>query len=229
MTTRMVLAAALLAVVGLTGCTHEPASAENPNLIATLDAYVRVLNAHDIDAALAFYSDDAHWEYPYMMSDFSAEKSSFARALELDAALGTRTEIRDCQQAGHEVTCTYIERNSWMDMHGVESWSGADTVIVFDSAGKIERIRFGRRDDVAWSKLKPVWIAFETWASESHPEELARMRAPGERRVRWSREAGDVMLALGKAWVDAGRPGYDETVAKLAQDTTTGTSATGSE
>lgn len=210
------LLAPLVAAFALAGCGAPKPSSPAKDLVAAAQEYARVSNTHDVPATLALYSETAQWQYP-LMDGYVAEKASFARALELDAALGTQTVIEDCVAEGLRVTCTFIEKNDWMTMHGVAEWRSPGTVFTFDEAGLIQSLSFGPKDEEAWSKLKPVWVAFDRWARENRAEEHARMVVPGERRIRWEREAGLLMMSLGKEWVDEGRPYLEETVARMEE------------
>ncbi|GAB4374231.1 MAG: hypothetical protein Kow0062_12010 [Acidobacteriota bacterium] len=197
--------AALLAL--LAGCPGA-SEATDEDLVPKVHQLVDALNAGDFDAALALFSDDAHWEFPDKQ-DFTVERRSFARAWSLDRALGVRLALEECTQQDRTVTCTLIENNDWLALHGLGEWRARNTQFVFDEQGRIRRMIFGERDEELFRDLRIVWIAFESWATKEHPREFEKLMVPGERRLRWTAEAGELLMKLGREWVEAGRPGMD--------------------
>ena len=209
-------AAGVLALAFLAGCPND-SGATDIDLVPTVQELAARINAGDIDGAVDLFSEDAHWEFPHS-KDFTVERRSFANAWSLDHELNAHYAVEDCRQEGLTVTCTVIETNDWLGLHGLPPSRSPNARFVFNADGKIERLVWGERDKELHRQMRPIWIAFEKWATENYRDEFEKMVVPGEKRLRWNAETGRILMKLGREWVEAGRPGLEEARRRVEQN-----------
>src|SRR5688500_4184054 len=96
-----------LSVAGCIELITAPASAPANDPMAVFDAFNAAVNAHDVDAALGFFADDAVAQLPSQPPpNVFTGKTEIRNWLERDSARNIHVVIADAQVAGDTVTGT---------------------------------------------------------------------------------------------------------------------------
>ena len=214
--------------LALAGCGGTGSEVEQGlDLERRVAEYEDAVNAGDVEATLALMSEDIRWQLPTRKESLGADL--IRSSLQMDSAMGVSIEISDCDVSGLVVNCRMTERNDWLALHGLDRWEQPQVRFVFNESGEIRMISWIGRDEETFAELKLIWKAFAQWARADVDREARFMSMVDTKaeRLYWDQPTANTLLALGREWVDAGRPGLDELRASYAKEGAAAQEATG--
>jgi hypothetical protein len=162
-----------------------------PTLVERVHAMKEAHNSGDVKKELSFFADDVRCEFGE--SFVINGKGELRKAVEQNALLRSRMAFADCKEIGNTVTCKVTEQNDMLQAAGIGPVYYEFSEKTYEN-GLIKRLR-ARPTQESIRMMGDFREAFGQWASDTYPQEWARLRAE-----RVTKENVSKWLALVRAW-----------------------------
>ena len=166
------------------GCAPSPAS--------VFDDYIDAMERKDLDATLAFFSDDFVMETPE--GEFRATREYIPMLLEWDFAADTRIEVREKRVSGDTVTVIVWETNPFLELTGMGPYLMRSHYVVSGRQFTRQTFELIEGHGEMRRAIKPV----VRWAKIHDPEALEKVY-PGGKFI-YSGDAVRNWIALLRKW-----------------------------
>lgn len=187
--------------------------AEEPDLVATVEAFRAARDAGDNDLARSFLSDDPRVWYEKHEGPGDPLKLGAGRYAVWDKHFNGRSELGSWTVDGNSVWAVAEETNDYFRLLEREDISRYRITYFFDGEGRIEGYLISAAEpDTPSPPRNDRFEEFEAWARANHPEEWDYLRPggkldpTGDRAPRtrllleaWRREVGLPPLDAGRA------------------------------
>jgi hypothetical protein len=183
-----------VAVLILTSFIASTAAAQGEDLVGLVQALQDVMNRHDLDAAMAMYTDDAEFEFVGMGSLVGQEQIRGYK--EYIAALNTDLQYSDCTAEGNTVTCQLTKDDDML--RKVAAGPVSHSMLFTFEGGMIQKQAVTTPPESA-KVLGQTSGAFLGWVKENHPEAMAKLFTPAGQFI-YSGENGTLVASLIKEW-----------------------------
>jgi ketosteroid isomerase-like protein len=141
------------------------------DLVAPVEVFVAAMNAGDVNATLALFSDDVRWS-AWMVPAFGKEPSR--AVLEYLVAREAKSQITDCQPQEDRVVCDLSYVDGCSAASGYPGDEAAKLVFIYQPDGKVKQ--------AIWSNGAPVpedvtkfWTDFSAWVHANRSEDVAKV------------------------------------------------------
>jgi hypothetical protein len=163
-----------------------------------VEAHINAKNTHQVSASMQYIADDAVLEIPGLEMLIKG-KEERRRIAEYDSVLNTVLTPSAFTVRGDTVFCSIIESNDWLEAAGIPEIYYPRTMHVVKDAKIV--YSSGWMADSSAAEIGNVLGEFVPWASENHPEEMARMM-PGGSFI-YNAQNGEMVMGLLRQWRDA--------------------------
>jgi len=160
------------------------------NVIARLKAYEDACNRYDVDAAVAMFAEDGVLTFD---GERIAGQAALRAAHEWDKRAHNQVGFSDYIVEGKIVRCTFVNCHELHRILGIDAIRRpAEVIFNHDRIQTCVLLAPNLHDLQRFRQLSaPFW----DWAAAQHPEQLAKIRAPGA-------EGGSALFSLAHAWHD---------------------------
>ena len=162
-----------------------------PTLVERVNAMKDAHNRGDVEKELSFFADDVRCEFGESL--VISGKDELRKAVEQNALLRSRMTFTDCKESGNTVTCKVTEQNDILKAAWVGPVYYEFSEHTYEN-GLIKRLR-ARPTRESIQMMGEFREAFGQWASDTYPQEWARLRAEGV-----TKENVNKWLALVRKW-----------------------------
>jgi hypothetical protein len=183
------LAPLALAVLAACAATPGPAEVTRELLAAT--------SAGDVDAAAHLFAEDARWVEAGALVHGGRE--AVRARLDFELGLGARRELTEIVEVGDGARATLRVSSALRDVLEVPP---EVRVVVLATEGGLLRLLSVLPDPAPDPAAERRLEELLSWIRSERPEDWAVLAPEGELEI--SREAGQRLLALGRAWRAAG-------------------------
>ncbi len=163
-------------------------------LVKNLRAYKQAHNAHDVNKAMSFYSDDIRFD---MVGSWIKKGKDEIRELEeWDAAVNSYLEFTDIEVKGDTIKCKAIEKNDLFTASGIQKLEYESVIFVFQD-GLIKEVK-AKQTEESLKNMESVFKKFIEWASTEKTKELEELKKKGE--FIFTPENAEKWLSLVREW-----------------------------
>lgn len=157
------------------------------------EAYIKALNEHDIEKALAYLA--VNFQLVFTDQGFTIDKEGFADVLGWDKGVNGKVAYSDLDKEGYSIKGLFTERNDFFELIGIEALK-ATMVFWFNTPGLIVKQSYTPlpNQPSVREKMQP---AIE-WARANRPAELEEVYPGGN--MRYNQKMGERWVALLKEW-----------------------------
>jgi ketosteroid isomerase-like protein len=143
------------------------------DLVAPVKVFVAAMNAGDVNATLALFSDDVRWS-AWMVPAFGKEPSR--AVLEYLVAREAKSQITDCQPQADRVVCdlSYVDGCSAASGYPGDQAEAAKLVFIYQPDGKVKQAIFSHGAPVPEDVTK-FWADFSAWVHANRSEDVAKV------------------------------------------------------
>lgn len=180
------------------GCGTVSDSPDAPREVVR--AFLRHLDGHEVDAALALFDDD----FVFRSGDgsFTAGRDAIPPMLAWDAAAGSDVDVRELTVSGDTVRVHLVERNRFTELLELEPWVVDATFVVRDGRIVEEVAREVVVDGPSFTeRFERALAPVRGWASEARPAEADSVFTDG-RMARYDGPTARRLLELIEAYLD---------------------------
>ena len=165
-----------------------------PDPLAIANAYQDAVARHDVDAAMAMFTDDAKYAWGSYFT--TTDKTMIRNWLEYAAGLNSQTKANNCKPTGPTVTC------EWRFVHDCFGADGAvgvgydmgGTIVFTVKEGKISEYVLTESPDPEYDQWGE---AFFKWLEDSYPMEIGSV-VQALRTWKFDRDFGQRLLKFCK-------------------------------
>jgi hypothetical protein len=170
----------------------QPDPTTRQDAIAWLRVYEDACNRYDIDAAVAMFADDGVLIFE---GERIAGQAALRAAHEWDKRAHNQVGFCDYTLDGNSVRCTFVNCHELHRILGIDAiHRPAEVTFNHDH---IQTFVLLAADPHDLQRFRQLSALFWDWARAQHPEELAKIGAPGA-------EGGSALFNLAHAWRDSG-------------------------
>jgi hypothetical protein len=163
-----------------------------PTLADRVEAFQKAANSGDVEKLLSFYADDVRFEIagtPMVIEG----KGELRKAIEEQFILNSHLTFTDTKVDGNTATYKVRERNDWLKAGGIDALDYEyDQIIFKDGLIKKEIAKPTQKSMEVMGEFRKT---FETWATEKHGQEWAKLKSEGITRENVSK-----WLAIIRQW-----------------------------
>lgn len=191
----VILLSGFLAACSYRELTASPAE-PTPDNVSLVQAYETAANAHDIDAVMSMFADDAVFE---LVGQGTLPNLEAIQAIhEYDKGINTQITLQNCTAAGQTVTCEVAEQNDWLSAAGLGEIFYPSSVFTLTETGKIQKISSTVSDEDG-AAMGSVLAEFVPWLMTERPEESASLFSQDGQFI-YSEENGVLVVDLLAQW-----------------------------
>ncbi|MDJ0752536.1 MAG: nuclear transport factor 2 family protein [Ardenticatenaceae bacterium] len=165
-------------------------------MIDQIKRYEKAHNAYDIEAAMAFFAQDAVFEMAGLGTLSNLDK---IRALhEYDRGIHAQLSFQSCLVDDLTATCEVREKNDWATAVGMDHFYYPSSVFTFTPSGHIKKIvaTMSVEDGLA---VREILGEFIPWLRSERPEESQPLFTPNGEFI-YSEANGILVVELLKQW-----------------------------
>jgi len=163
----------------------------SPTLVERVHAMKDAHNRGDVEKELSFFAEDVRCEFGESL--VINGKDELRKAIEQNALLKSQMTFTDCKESGNTVTCKVTEQNDILKAAWVGPVFYEFSEHTYEN-GLIKELK-ARPTQESIRLMGEFREAFGQWASDTYPQEWARLRAEGV-----TQENVNKWLALVRTW-----------------------------
>jgi hypothetical protein len=144
-----------------------PTPAADP--VSTVKAWMDAMNAGEVDAALAPFTDDAPVTGVLQATGKEALRGAFGYVIGMENRFG----VPDCDPVGAGLVCTFTVADSCIAGFGATDGLGVKGTFDIQQDGKIRKAQL-MSDGEGWAEYALWDVKFKAWARTNRAEEVAK-------------------------------------------------------